>query len=100
MISLTCLKGYQRSVSPVCKDIKDQSHLSVVTEDIKESEAGLRQVRGGHSLVLSVDVEMKGAGVVSQHAHTAVTRQAHQLLSDLAVCLKQHMVIGTALCWR
>ena len=28
---------------------------------------------------------MKGAGVVSQHAHTAVTRQAHQLLSDLGV---------------
>ena len=49
VISLTCLKGYQRSVSPVCKDIKDQSHLSVGTEDIKESEAGLRQVRGGHS---------------------------------------------------
>ena len=53
-------------------------------------------MRGGHSLVLSVDVEMKGAGVVSQHAHTAVTRQAHQLLSDLDVCLKQHMVIGIA----
>ena len=32
-------------------------------------------MRGGHSLVLSVDVEMKGAGVVNQHAHTAVTRQ-------------------------
>ena len=69
-------------------------------EDLKESEAGLRQVRGGHSLVLSVDVEMKGAGVVNQHAHTAVTRQVHQLPSDLGVCLKQHMVIGIALCWR
>ena len=58
----------------MCNNIKDQSHLSVGTEEIKESEAGPRQVRGGHSLVLSVDVEMKGAGAINQHAHTAVTR--------------------------
>ena len=57
-------------------------------------------MRVGHSLVLSVDVEMKGAGVVSQHAHTAVTRQAHQLLSDLGVFLTQHMVISIILCWQ
>lgn len=49
------------------------SHLSVGTIEIKEGEAGLGYVGGGHSLVLSVDVEMKGAGDVNQHPHTTVT---------------------------
>jgi len=60
-----------------------RTNLSVSTEQFKERVARIRHVRGGNSLVLTVNVEVKVTFVVHQHTQSAVDRQFVQLLGYL-----------------